>query len=88
MHFFIAFRERETSMGERIFDLLSPLHIQTGGQTCNLGVYTARESNPQPFGHGTMLQPTEPPGQDSAPVFKMTSVIFTTPSSEWLPVCQ
>ena len=34
-----------------------------GDWTWNLGMFPDQESNPQPFGYGMMLQPTEPPGQ-------------------------
>ena len=51
-------------------------HALTGYWTCNLGMCPDRESNLRSYVHGTMLQPTEPPGQ-GFPLFSLKRIKLT-----------
>ena len=70
--FFHCFREREeerernVDVRERCIDWLPPGHAWPRDQTRNLGMCPDLESEPQPFGYRTTLQPTEPHGQGKA----------------------
>ena len=55
---------KEGRESKRNNDQLPPLHIPAWDQTHTLGMPPDQESNLQPLVYGTMLQPTEPPGQD------------------------
>ena len=57
-------KERARCLRETSFGCLR-YAPRLGGQTGNLGVHPAQESNPQPFGERDNAQPTEPPGQAS-----------------------
>ena len=57
-------RERSISMREkhhRVASIPGPgtVHTRTGVRTCNVGMCPDWELNPQPFGYGMTLQPTE-----------------------------
>ena len=74
---FIDFRERGTERGVCVrererngADGLFPIPAPTGNGTHNLGMCSEWKSNPQPFGQGMKLQPTEPPGQGSLSSFR------------------
>ena len=59
---FIFIRERERCGGRETekHDWLHSAHAPTGDRARNPGMCPDRESNQQPFGYWTMLQPTEP----------------------------
>ena len=52
--------ERNIDVKEKHQFFLPPIHAQTRDRTCYLGMCLHWESNPQPFGYGMMIQPTEP----------------------------
>ena len=60
---FIDFIERETSMWERNIDQLLPVCAPSGHWTQILGMCPAWNLTCDLLVYGTMLQPTEPPGQ-------------------------
>ena len=63
-------RERNVNVREKhqlVASCMHPNHVDRG-LNHKLGMCLDRESNPQPFGYGMMLQPTEP-RQPGAPGF-------------------
>ena len=53
-------RERSIDVRQKHQLAASPTHTPTRDQICNLGMCQDQESNPQPFGVGMTLQPTNP----------------------------
>ena len=76
--FLIAFRKRgrereKHRWWEKSINWLPPVCALAGDWTCNQGMCPDWESNPQPFGYGTMLQPAEPHWPGPAMFFTWTS---------------
>ena len=65
---FIDFREK----GERNINRLPPLHTPSGDRTWNQGMRPDRDQTHKLLLQGTMLQPTEPPGQGKKTYFKLS----------------
>ena len=63
--FFPLLLEREKGREREVSDAFLSVYVHTRNRICNVGTFPDRELNPQPFGYGTTLQPTEPhwPGQ-------------------------
>ena len=66
--FFIAYREGEGR--KRNSNCLPVVRIQTGDQSCNLGMCPDQEPNWGPFSYGMMLEPTAPHWPGLSWVFK------------------
>ena len=72
-------RERERNIDARKVDWLTPIYSLTRDKTHNLGMCPYWNQTHNLLVYGTMLQPTEPPGQGYKVPFVVQDNIFTDP---------